>query len=47
VYLEKYTKWSPYGIALNKALTGRFFEELYKKPLSMVKDPIVDHGIRS
>jgi hypothetical protein len=29
------------------ALMGRCFEEVYKKPLSMVKDLGVDHGISS
>jgi hypothetical protein len=32
VYLYKYPKWSPYGVALRMALKGRFFEEVYKKP---------------
>jgi len=32
MYLEKSTKWSPYGIALSMALIERCFEEVYKKP---------------
>jgi hypothetical protein len=32
VYLKKSPKWSPYGIALSMALTGRCFEEVYKNP---------------
>jgi hypothetical protein len=31
VYLKKSPKWSPYGISLSMALTGRCFEEVYKK----------------
>jgi hypothetical protein len=47
VYLDKSPKWSPYDVALSMALMGRFFEKVYKKPISMIMDPIVDHGIRS
>jgi hypothetical protein len=36
-------KWSPYGplIALSMALTGRCFEEVYKKPRGVVMKPKV------
>jgi hypothetical protein len=47
VYFEKYPKWSFYGVAPRMALMGRLFEEVYKKPLSMVKDPIVEWRFRS
>jgi hypothetical protein len=36
VKLKKSPKWSPYGIALSMALTGRCFEEVYKKPIGVV-----------
>jgi hypothetical protein len=41
VYLDKYPKLSPYGIALSIALTGRFFEEVYQKPIGVVMKPEV------
>jgi hypothetical protein len=37
VYLKKSPKWSPYGVALSMVLTGRCFEEFYKKPGNMAK----------
>jgi hypothetical protein len=42
MYLEKYPKLFPYGVSLSMALIGICFEEIYKKPLSMVKDPLVE-----
>jgi hypothetical protein len=38
---EKSPKWSPYGVALSMALTGRHFEEVYKKPIGVVMKPKV------
>jgi hypothetical protein len=38
---EKSPKWSPYGVSLSMALTGIFFEEVYKKPIGVVMNPEV------
>jgi hypothetical protein len=42
--LKKSPKWSPYDVVLSMALTGIFFEELYKKPKVLVMRPEVEQG---
>jgi hypothetical protein len=40
--MKKSLKWPPYGLYLSMALTGRLFEEPYKKPRVVVMNPEVD-----